>query len=83
MSFDKLPDYEVPADQVLEPYIQQLSLRLDNASEYQLEVVIGTWLNDLVGSNQRMNPSHNWLRDSGLLNAVANGAVVMQAPIAA
>ena len=82
-SFDKAPDYEIEAEEVLEPYLEQLSLPLENASEYQLEALMSSWLKDIVSSNQLTNTPQTWLQDSGLLNTVKDGAVVMQARIAA
>jgi hypothetical protein len=82
-SFDKAPDYEIEAEEVLEPYLEQLFLPLENASEYQMGALISSWLKDIVSSNQLTNTSQTWLQDSGLLNTVRDGAIVMQAPIAA
>lgn len=82
-SSDKAPDYDFAAEGILTPYLEQLSLSLENASEYQLESLISSWLKDLASSSQPADALHTWLQDAGLLQAIRNGAVVMQAAIAA
>lgn len=82
-SFGKAPDYEVEAEGVLGPYFEESRLSVEDASEYELEAIVTSWLKDMVRSQQRSGISQDWLKDSGLLDAIANGAVVMQAPVAA
>lgn len=80
---DALPDYEIKAEKALKPYLDQLSFVSDRASEYDLETVVASWLKDLVESSPADRASLKWFNDSGLSDAIKNGSVVMQAPIAA
>jgi hypothetical protein len=80
---DKAPDYEIEAQEILRPYFERLPAPIELATEYQLEFVVTSWLNDLVNSAATTSSSAEWLQDSGLFTAIANGSVVMQAPVAA
>lgn len=80
---EKAPDFEIKAEEVLLPYFERLPTPIELASEYQLEFVVTSWLNDVVSSAAMTSSSLEWLQDSGLFAAIANGSVVMQAPVAA
>ena len=83
-NIDRGPDYEVDAQGVLGPYFKQLlSLGVEDASGYHLESLMTSWLKDVVNGAHLDDPSLGWLQDSGLYQAIANGSVVMQAPVAA
>lgn len=81
--FDAPPDHEISAEKTLRPYFDQLSVIPENASEYNLEAVVTSWLADLVKSRRSDDPSLEWLYNSGLFDAIKDGSVVMQAPVAA
>jgi hypothetical protein len=82
-SFDREPDYEIEAQEVLKPYFDQAPLPLEKASEYHLELLMNSWLKDIANAKQLTDSSLTWLQDSGLFKAIANGSVVMQTSIAA
>lgn len=81
--FDAPPDHEVSAGRTLRPYFDRLSVTPESASEYNLEAVVTSWLADLVKSGPSNDPSLEWFYNSGLFEAIKDGSVVMQAPIAA
>ncbi|HWX40793.1 MAG TPA: hypothetical protein VN345_06545 [Blastocatellia bacterium] len=80
---DRAPDYEVPAQHILGPYLDQLSSPPEKASAYELESLISRWLTDVAQSNAKAIKSSGWLHDSGLDEAIRNGSVVMEAAVAA
>jgi hypothetical protein len=79
---DKDPDYEIGAREVLKPYLDKLPSN-STSSEYQFEVVLSSWLKDLVKSKRSEDPSLEWLFGSGLFETIRNGSVEMQAAVAA
>ena len=83
LSLNKAPDYEIEAQGILRPYLEQLQFPLEKASEFHLESIVTAWLKDIVSAKQLTDPSLTWLQDSGLFKAITKGSVVMQAPIAA
>jgi hypothetical protein len=78
---NKPPDFEINTLEALKPYFDRLSKSPDQASEYELEAVVTSWLKDIVGSKRRSG--QGWLYDSGLFRVIRNGSVVMQAAVAA
>lgn len=82
-SFDREPDYEIDARTVLKKYFDLLSLPPEQMNEYQLEQAVAAWLEDIASSKQLDDASPDWLRESGLNEALRNGAVQLQIPIAA
>jgi hypothetical protein len=81
--FDLPPDHEINAEKTLKPYFDQLAVSPDSATEYNLEAVVTSWLADLVKSRRSNDPTLEWLYNSGLFDAIKNGSVIMQAPVAA
>jgi hypothetical protein len=71
------PDYEVDARQVLEPYARTLSLPLTELSGFSFELLVHSWLEDLIDSKDRKEvaASQPWLVDSGLYDAIAHGSI--------
>ena len=80
---DAPPDYEINAEKTFKPYLARLPFEPDKASGYDLETVVTSWLKDLIESSRSGVSPKEWFYDSGLFNAVKDGSVVMQAPIAA
>lgn len=79
------PTYEVDLRSELERYFKASLLKDDNdISEYALELLIATWLNDISRSTlvADKHPNvQNWIRESGIMNAVENGRVEFQASV--
>lgn len=78
------PDYEVPAESLLIDYIDAPQTSLDRLSEDSLELLVGSWLMNLVNANisEETAQSHDrWLFESGLYDAIRNGDVHIEAGI--
>lgn len=82
-AFDRPPDYEVDANEILKPYFDQLSAPLEVASEFELEAAVSSWLSDVVDAEFANDAALKWLDESGLHAVLKNGSVEMQIPIAA
>jgi hypothetical protein len=80
---DRAPDYEADANELLRPYFDRLAVPPEQANDYELETIIKTWLKEISENELPANGSLNWLRDSGLYDALKNSSVEMQAAIAA
>ena len=54
------------------------NLSLDDLSESSLELIVKSWLNDIINADltEQSAASHEkWLFDSGLYRAIENGSV--------
>jgi hypothetical protein len=81
---EREPDFEVNAKELLDPYVNRLSpLRGSMDEYYYSELVVSTWLKDLVDSEPQSEAMPKWLQDSGLYAAIKTGTVVMQVALAA
>jgi hypothetical protein len=71
------PDYEVDARHILEPYARTISLPLSELSEFSFELLVQSWLEDLVHSQDRkgLATAQPWVVDSGLYDAIAHGSI--------
>jgi hypothetical protein len=72
------PSFEVDAGPIFSPYFQGTSISASTASPQAFELVVGSWLADLVGereSSPRFSAQGSWLVESGLLDAVVGGQV--------
>jgi hypothetical protein len=82
-NMDRPPDYEVRAEPVLKDYFGHLPASPEKATEYELQYIVSDWLKDIAASKPTTDASLQWIEDSGLHEAIQNGSVVMQAPVAA
>jgi hypothetical protein len=75
------PDYEADPSLLLRPYAGSAGDDLSTLNERSLELVIASWLEKLVsGFNlPEPPPSVQWLRNSGLLEAIRGGRSEVQA----
>ena len=76
------PAYQMKAVEVLAPYLDQSTQTLKDLSEYSLELLVTSWLEDLVGTDLRRDtagPHLQWLFDSGLYEAITHGSVTIEA----
>jgi hypothetical protein len=76
------PAYQIKAAEVLAPYLDQSTQVLKELSEYSLELLLTSWLEDLVGTEIRrdkVGPHMQWLFDSGLYEAIRHGSVTIEA----
>ena len=72
------PDYEIDSGPILAPYLNDTPYSLETLSGYGFELIIASWLNDLVISELKRNispPYLAWIFDSGLYDAINNGSV--------
>jgi hypothetical protein len=82
-SLDKGPDYEIKAKDILQKYFDTMPASPDAASEYQLEALVSSWLEDLVHSAPSDDHYLRWFYDSGLYDATKGGSVITEASVAA
>ena len=76
------PAYQIKAAEVLAPYLDPSTQSLTDLSEYSLELLVTSWLEDLVGTELRQDtvgPHLQWLFDSGLYEAIRYGSVMVEA----
>jgi len=75
------PDYEANTDEVLSQYTEQPDLNLDDISEYSLEMLVTSWLNDLTRPEptRKMNGTNfDWVYESGLYEAIKDGSALTE-----
>jgi hypothetical protein len=72
------PAYEVEAEPVLRPYLAGTRLDLEALSGPAFEMLVSTWLNELVRSDGALRNGQSWLEESGLLAAIRHGRLDYQ-----
>ncbi len=70
-----VPDFEADTAVTLRPYLAHLNAGLDKLSESSFEMLVEAWLSDLVAGIPPDAPNQRWLEQSGLADAVRNGAI--------
>ena len=78
------PTYEADLRSELAPYYEVSYLDNYDISEYALELLIATWLNDISQSTLvagRERTVENWISESGLMNAAENGRIEFEATV--
>lgn len=78
---DAPPDHAINGKEILEAYANKLSLSLEGMSIYGFEMLVATWLQDLIFSDlspETADPSLQWLFESGLYGAMKNGLVLLE-----
>lgn len=76
------PDYQIEASEILAPYLSQSTKPLNELSGYGLELIVTSWLQDVVRTElQRdaVGPNLQWLFESGLYEAITRGSVAIEA----
>lgn len=76
------PDYEIDAHQALAPYMDGAVVSLQNLSEQGLELLVASWLTNLLNSDLTENAVSgdlDWLFGSGLYNAIKRGSLATEA----
>jgi|1186.fasta_scaffold89360_2 hypothetical protein len=71
-----LPDFVVDSRPLFLPYLQKTSVDLDRISPFVFELVVISWLSDLVYARREaegLEPGQAWLMDSGFLDATRDG----------
>jgi hypothetical protein len=70
------PTYTIDARPILQPYFERAGVRADQISGQSLEIIIASWLGEIMYSDQSaeaLDSSLYWLVESGLYNALAGG----------
>ena len=73
---DRGPDYTLLTRDILRPYVSELNI--DEISEQGLELLVRSWLSDLINSDlkpQSATREQSWLFDSGLYESIKNGSI--------
>ena len=76
------PDYQVDAREVLGRYAEQLRVPLSTLSEASFELLVRSWLEDLISANLNRGEiaeSLPWVVESGLYDAIKHGSLKLQA----
>lgn len=76
------PDYGIDAARALGPYIDGGPSSLHGLGEDGLELVVASWLTDLLNSDlsgEKDEPDARWLLESGLYEEVKGGSVATEA----
>jgi hypothetical protein len=77
-----LPHFRIDATQLLAAYAGRQQLPADGISGYGLELLVASWLTDVMNSGlseETVTADLRWLFDSGLYEAIKNGSVASQA----
>lgn len=70
------PTFTIDASPILQPYVERAGVAADQISEASLELIIASWLGEIIHSNQlpeNIDDSQKWLFESGLYAALAGG----------
>ena len=81
---EKEPDYIIDASSILQPYFQNISIQGDRIRESSLEMIIVSWLNEIMYSQEvieELKESQSWLIDSGLYASLVGGKIVHEATV--
>lgn len=76
------PDVEADAAPALAPFVASVGLDLRALSGSSLELVVLSWLGTLTAARDSDTDHADWVRSSGLLDAVRGGRVDAEALIA-
>lgn len=75
---DEMPAYVIDAKEALASYVGREGVSLGDISHYGLELLVASWLQDLIGSELSAETVVSGLRglfDSGLYAAIKNSSV--------
>jgi hypothetical protein len=76
------PDFTIETQEILKPYLDLSYVSLEDINEYSLELLVTSWLEDLVKSKVSLEiPPFQWFKDSGLYHTIKNGSIVTKAVV--
>ena len=81
---DEMPAYVIDAKEALASYLGPQGLSLGDISHYGLELLVTSWLQDLVSSElsaETVTPGLRGIFDSGLYADIKNGSVETEAVV--
>lgn len=82
VNWQSLPDYSVPAEEVLSELLKGSSISLEKISGYGLEMLVSSWLTLVMISDltpETALPAQQWMFESGLYQAIHDGSIITQA----
>ncbi|MBX3050567.1 MAG: hypothetical protein KF753_03770 [Caldilineaceae bacterium] len=74
------PDYVVDARPILRSYLRQVPTDLERLSGQSLELIVSSWLSQIIYQDKTailLTESDGWLVESGLLDAISGGRLVL------
>jgi hypothetical protein len=75
---DSAPDYVADAKPLLRPYFERMGSSAGSVSSQSLELFVYAWLSEVL-SNRDPGSIPDWVRDSGLLDAIRGARLRRQA----
>lgn len=75
------PAYVIDAGPILQPYFEQAGITGEQVSRQSLELIIATWLNELIYTEEvpdEFDDTNRWLVDSGLYHAILGGSLTYE-----
>lgn len=70
------PTYTIDALPILQPYLERARLTAEQISGESLELIVSSWLGEIIHAEHfadNIDPSQQWLLESGLYAALAGG----------
>lgn len=67
------PDYVVDARPLLQPYFERTGIEPESVGSSSLELIISSWLSRVIHYEGDVEALPDWLVESGLFDAVADG----------
>lgn len=77
---DGKPDYVIDARPILHSYLRQVRIDTEALSEQSLELIVTSWLSHVIHmgkASRQFTESEKWLKESGLLDAIAGGKLAL------
>ena len=74
-------DYKVASQDILQEFANQPNL--DALSEVGLELLVNSWLSQLISSpiDKKSSPEFNWIFDSGLYDSISGGSIRVETSV--
>ena len=68
-------DYKVASKKILQQFANEPNL--DSLSEHGLELLVNSWLSQVIGSriDRQSSPELDWVFDSGLYDSISGGSI--------
>ncbi|HXH09477.1 MAG TPA: hypothetical protein VNP04_06920 [Alphaproteobacteria bacterium] len=76
------PTYEADAQPIFKPYFERTHVTPADMSSYAFELLVESWLNDLMRSEkpaEQLANGERWLVESGFLSAIKDGRIEYEA----
>ncbi len=76
------PDYEIDPKELLDQYFKRSNLDSQTVMGAAFELIVCSWLSELqrgIVANGAVEPHNRWLKESGLLETLRGGRLVLEA----